>query len=304
MAGKIDISKLAARLGELDKKNSGGEALGIKYADINDGRNQYRLLPGKEDPTDFYAEAWVHYGVGKNANNKGTFVVCPTTTNENAYCPQCALSKEMYSLSKKKDDNYSKQAKQFMRKKRVYFNVIDRSADLSSYSKNEEGKWVNAEGDIESPVYVLPTGVGVFKDILKMLIDPEYGEVILDTEAGLDLIITKTGKGQFDTEYAVSFARKETPVGFDQWEDAMNDLSGFSKPRTAEEIEAIMNGETPASETSKDTGGPKDISEEEDHPKTPKKDSKPAEEPASGGDDDMSDEIAAALARRRAGKGN
>lgn len=292
---KLDISKLAARLGELNKPRESGEGTGVSFINIKDGRNQVRLLPGKEDPTEFYEECWVHYGVGKSGSNKGTFVVCPTTTNEHAKCPQCELSKELKALSKKKDDNYDKQAKQAYRKKRVYFNAIDRADDLTSFVKDDEGNWLNAEGEKESPIKVLGTGIGVFKDILGLLTDPEYGEAILDPEDGLDLIITKTGSGQFNTEYKVTATRKEVPLDFDAWEENLNDLSALVVPKTYDDIATIMDGGDPSSSTEdededEDKGGAVDISD----PDYDKSDDKE--------EDDLKDDIQAALARRRKGK--
>jgi hypothetical protein len=270
MAGKkLDIAALAARLGELNKPAQSGEGSGVSFVDIKDGRNQVRILPGKDDINDFYKEVWVHYGVGKSANNKGTFLVCPTTADENAYCPVCALSKQFKKMSKKKDDNHDKQAKSIYRKKRVYYNAIDRAVDLSKFTKNEDGKWLNAEGEEESPVKVLGTGVEVFKGIVGLLIDPEYGQAILDTEEGLDLIITKTGSGQYSTSYDVKATRKEVPLDFDEWHECLNDLEALAKIKPQAEIEAIMNGEEPSGkddsdDEEEDDGKPVDISENPD----------------------------------------
>lgn len=289
---KIDVEKLAKRLGELNKNQGGGrEGSGVRYADINDGRNQYRLLPGKDDPTEFYAEAWVHYGVGKGKENpKGTFVVCPTTKNEKAYCPQCELAKQLRKLSKRKDDTYDKQARQAMRKKRVYYNVLDRADDLSIYKKNEEGKWINTKTEEEeSPVAVLAAGIKIHKDILGLICNPDYGPVMVDVDEGLDTVIEKSGSGQFGTEYKVSATRKETPAGFDAWEECLNDLSKLIEPKTADEIAEIMSGADPDDNKEDD----EEEGEEESNPNSSDK-----EEPAED-EDDIQAEIKAAIERRR-----
>jgi hypothetical protein len=307
MAGKLNIAALAARLGELNQPRGGGGG-GMSFVDIKDGRNQVRLLPGKDDPNEFYVEVWVHYGVGKtDKNSKGTMLVCPKTHNENAYCPVCELSSQLKKMSKKKDDNYDKQAKSVYRKKRVYFNAIDRAEDLSKYEKDGDGKWINKEsGDEESPVKVLGSGVEVFKAVLGLLVDPDYGDIILDTADGLDLIITKTGSGQFNTSYDVKAARKESVVGFDLWQEALNDLKSLAKVKTAAEIEAIMNGEDPNSgseseegEDKKDDGKPVDISDPDYDPDTEAEGDKGAKDAEQ---DALQDEIQQALARRRGNK--
>lgn len=284
----LNISKLAERLAQL---NSGGkqQTSSLSFLSIKDGRNVVRILPGKGE-SDFATEVWVHYGVGKSEQNKnGTMVVCPTTKGENQSCPVCELSKQLRSLSKKKDDNYDKQSKQLYRKKRVYFNAISREEDLSNYEFVED-KWKNKEsGDEESPVKVLGTGIGIYKDILSLIVDPEYGD-ITDPVKGLDLIITKSGSGQFNTEYDVKTVRKESAIGFDGWESALNDLSQLAKVKTYDEIAAIISG-------TKDEADDEDEEDEDEVVTAPKSTAK--EESSDEDDEDLQREIRAAIESRR-----
>ncbi len=250
MAKKLDISALASRLKELDDNSNRGGGSNIGFISIKDGRNVIRVLPPRDDMDSFAVEVWVHYGVGKTeTNKKGTMVVCPKTHGEDKPCPVCDASSELKKLSKKKDDPYDKQAKNLYRKKRVYYNAIDRADDLTKYEQREEdGKqvWYNTEtNEKDSPVKVLGTGIGVYKDILKLIIDPEYGDVT-DADEGLDLIITKSGSGQFNTEYDVKTVRKESAIGFDLWEESLNDLKPLMKARTYDELVALLNGEDPS----------------------------------------------------------
>ena len=288
--GKLDINKLKERLEQLN--NSGGNrnnGPGMNFLNLKDGRNVVRILPPRMDSDMFYEEVWVHFGVGKNAQNKnGTMVVCPKTKDENEPCPVCELADELRKLSKKREDSYDKQARSVRRKKRVYYNAISRDEDLSVYEKNEEGKWINTEtGEEESPVKVLGTGIGIFKDILSLIVDPEYGD-ITDPEEGLDLIITKTGSGQFNTKYDVKTVRKESPIGFDKWEECLHDLSQLAKPRSYDEILALMQGEE--SEQGEDTEDG-ELGNEEPQVESDQVDSDDV--------DSLQDEIKAALARRR-----
>lgn len=274
---KLDIAKLAGRLAELNApRESSGE--GNSYIAINDGRNVVRILPPKDDKSEFAVEAWVHYNVGKTANNKGTLVVCPRTVDEKAYCPVCELSSQLKKMSSKKDDTYDKQAKEVYRKKRVYYNAIDRTDDLTKfeYRVEEEGKpgrWYNTDtGKPESPIKVLATGIEVYKKIIGFIIDPEYGDVT-DPESGLDIIITKSGSGQFNTNYEVISARKESVVGFKGWEKHLNDIAALAVPKPVSEIEALMEGKTTtpsdganikSPEIDHDADKPVDISEPEE----------------------------------------
>jgi len=290
---KLDIAKLAERLAQLNKNNGEGSGTSMNFLTINDGRNVVRVLPPREGADMFYEEAWVHYGVGKTKENKGTMVVCPTTTKEGAKCPMCELSSHFKKLSKKKDDAYDKQAKGIYRKKRVYYNAINRDEDLSIYEyqgEGEDAKWVNTKtNEDESPVKVWGSGVGIFKSILALIVDPEYGDVT-DADEGLDLIITKTGSGQYNTEYDVKTVRKETPVGFDGWETAMNDLSTLIVAKTYDEIANLMEGKE-AEEAEEATQ--EEVDEALSNLPTKEEEAE---------DDDLGDEIKAALAKRRAGK--
>jgi len=251
MAKKLDITKLAGRLAEINASQGGNNSGGATFVTIKDGRNVVRILPPFGEMDSFAVEAWVHYGIGKSdTDKKGKMVVCPKTANENNPCPACELSKQLYSLSKKKDDKAMKEAKQFNKKKRVYYNAIDKADVLEDFELREDPQdkdkqiWFNKKTDEqESPIKVLGTGIGVYKDLIKIIIDPEYGD-ITDPEEGLDIIITKSGSGQFNTEYEVKSVRKESAIEFADWEEHLNDLSVFTKFKSYDDIATMMDGGT------------------------------------------------------------
>lgn len=286
MAGKLNLDKLKERLNELNtNNNNGGGSFG--YVNLKDGRNVVRILPPKENG-EFVQEVFLHYGVGKSeSNKKGTVVVCPTTHGDDKACPICEAVKELRNLSKAKDDTYSKQASQLGRKKRVYFNAIDRSLDLESFTKNSDGKYLDAEGKESNPVQILAVGTTVYKAILGIMCDPEYGD-ITDAQEGLDVIITKSGTGM-NTEYDVKTVRREGPIGFADWESNLNDLTSLAKTKKYDEIAGILTGETtPEGDSDSSTGA----SAGETNTSTE----------AGGSEDsgeDMEAEIQAALRRRR-----
>jgi len=299
MAKKLDITKLAGRLAEINESTGGNNSGGSTFVTIKDGRNQVRILPPREDMDSFAVEAWVHYGVGKSGTDKkGKMVVCPKTTNENNPCPVCELSKQLYGMSKKKDDKAMKEAKQFNRKKRVYYNALDKADVLTDFELREDPKdkdkqiWFNKKTDEqETPVKVLGTGIGVYKDLIKIIIDPEYGD-ITDPEQGLDIIITKSGSGQFNTEYDVKSVRKESAIEFAEWEENLNDLSVFTKHKTYNEIADIMDG---------GTGEEQQATEEDIDEATANLPEKKVDTSDDAGEDDgdMQSEIQKALAARR-----
>lgn len=303
---KVDISKLAQRLAELNSNNNSGSSSSMNFLTINDGRNVVRVLPPVDEDKMFYEEVWVHYGVGKTKENKnGTMVVCPTTHKEGAKCPVCELSSEFKKLSNKKDDSYDKQARAIYRKKRVYFNAINREEDLSVFEyqgEGEDAKWVNTKtGEDESPVKVWGAGVGIFKAILALIVDPEYGDVT-DADEGLDLIVTKTGSGQFNTKYDVKTVRKNTDIGFPEWESAVNDLSQLTKAKTYEEIAKIMLGEEEDTPEPTDDEIKEALSNMEDKSSsTDEEETKPStqEDTSSSEEDDVEAEIRAAILARK-----
>jgi len=286
----LNIEKLKERLAQLNSKGNGGSSMG--FLTIADGRNVLRVLPALNDDDFFYKEVYVHYGVGKTEQNpKGTMVVCPTTDGDGKPCPVCQLSKAYKDASKAKDDQYDKESRSLWRKKRVYYNAIGRDENLSDYKKNSEGKWVNAKGEEENPVKVLGTGVGILKDILGIICDPEYGD-ITDPEKGLDLIITKSGTG-FNTNYDVKTVRKESPIGFEFWKECLNDLAILAKYKTYSEIEAIVNGEETPAET------PASTSTTESSDTSAKEDTTKENTSEGGSSETLEDEIKKALKLRQ-----
>jgi hypothetical protein len=295
----LDISKLAERLAQLSRGNNNSSS-SMGFINIKDGRNVIRLLPKRDgDETSLFGEqeVFVHYGVGKSETNKnGSMVVCPTTYGDDKACPVCELAAELRKLSKKKDDSYDKQARQVQRKKRVYYNAVSRAEDLNSYKYDDgQKKWFNKDGEEESPIKVLGTGIGVYRDVLGIICDPEYGDVT-DFSQGLDLIITKSGTG-FNTEYDVKTVRKESfaiPEDAPEelvtgWKELLHDLSSLAKVKTYSEIGSIMDGgeSTPEPEPDVDEG----------MSNLPPKSNQTVD--SSDDDDALAKEIQAALARKR-----
>lgn len=308
MAKKSMMDILKERLEQLDQKGGSGNN-NLNFLNIKDGRNVIRILPAREDAEVFYEEGFVHYGVGANGKDRGKMVVCPTSKNEDAKCPVCEKSKALWKKSSDKDDDYAKQAKAVGRKKRVYYNAVSRD-DLDSglYEQREvekDGKtvtvwWNTKEDKEESPVKVLATGVGVLKDIIGIILDPEYGD-ITHPEEGLDAIITKKGSGQYGTSYEVKTVRKESEIGVDGWEDLLNDLTVLFVTKEYDEIKKMM-------ETGSDVD---DEDEDEDDYEAPKKSSKRSSKEEdeddtaddsnedSSEDDDVEDEIQKAIQARK-----
>lgn len=273
----LNMEKIAERLAKLNNKGGSND---ISYITIKDGRNVVRILPPKNDEDFFAQEVFVHYGVGATGKDKGTTVVCPSTHGNN--CPICEVVKNLRKKSSDPNDQYAKLASRMGRKTRVYFNAIDRNVDLSEF-EYKDGKWTKG-GKVESPVQILATGIGVYKDILSIITDVEYGD-ITDKDNGLDVIITKSGTG-FNTNYDVKTVRKESAIGLDNWELGLHDLSIFAKTKSYDEIATLMNGGE-SSDEDEDTNKP-----------APNNNSNSVSEDIDE-DSSVADDVLSALARRR-----
>jgi hypothetical protein len=239
----MDIEKLRKKLAETQERmKSGGGGGDFKFWSPKDGRNVVRILPPKPGTEDFYVESRVHYNVGPNKK----MVTCGKVAR--GTCAVCDFVDALFKSGDKEDE---KLAKRMKATSRYYFNVVDRTV-----GEKDEGY-----GDI----LVFGAGATIFTDILGIIVDPDFGD-ITDPDNGRDVIITKSGK-QLDTEYKTQARPVQTELGIDKWEEKMVDLSLFLKPRSDEDLEAILEGKEPSG--NKDDKGDND--------------SKPAGGKASGG---------------------
>ncbi|MNW28087.1 hypothetical protein D3C74_48990 [compost metagenome] len=219
----LDIEALKKKLVETQEKmkGSGGSGGDFSFWSPKDGRNVIRILPAKPGTADdFYAEARVHYNVGPNKK----MVTCGKVARSS-----CAVCDFVDALFKSGDKEDEKLAKRMKATSRYYFNVIDRSVEEDS---EDYGK-----------VLVFGSGATIFTDILGIICDPDYGD-ITDADEGYDIIINKSGKG-LDTEYKTNARPKQTPIGVEDWAEKLVDLSFFSKPKSDEDLEAILEGKDP-----------------------------------------------------------
>lgn len=290
----LNMDKIKRRQEELNKPRGGND---YDFWTPQPGRNVIRVCPPKGDKETFWAECDVHYNVGPD--NK--MVVCLGTFGKP--CPVCEAVEELES-SGNKDDKALASKMRYSHK--VYLNVIDREGEEESDS-----------------VKVLGCGNSIFKEILNLICDPDYGD-ITDIEEGYDLIITKKGKG-LKTEYTVNAKPKQTPTSDDlseeELQEALIDLDTLVVEKTYAEITAILYGEDSDDdddededededdEDNEDTAEDEDEDEEEEEeedeaPKKSKasKSSKPSGSAAKSKSDGLRDEIQNALKNKKAKK--
>ena len=215
--GILNLDAVRQAKDKMESQSGGG---GIGWAKLNQGRNVVRILWPKGDRKLFYAEGFVHYGLGEEGKTTAT---CPKTFDEHNRCPICEYAEQ---LQKSKDKNDQALGGRLRRRKKVYINVLSRDDESSP----DEPK-------------VLPVGVTILKPLLDVICD--YGDITHPTE-GRDITITKKGMG-LKTEYAVVVKPKISPasenVPPEEMENQMADLEGLFKELTPSELEAMISGD-------------------------------------------------------------
>lgn len=239
--GRLNLDAVRQAKAKLESQGGGGAA----FAKLQQGKNIVRILFPKGNNENFYAEGFVHFGVGEEGKN---MVTCPKTFGEHNRCPICEYVDQ---LRKSKDKNDKALAERIGRRKRVYINVIDRDDD----SDEDEPK-------------VLPIGITILKALLDTMCDPDYGD-ITNPKEGRDVTITKKGQG-LKTEYNVLPKPVTSPasktLSEDELEDKMADLEALFKEQSYDELaEMLHSGEDSDEDTAETSGGDAKGTNEDDY---------------------------------------
>ena len=139
-----------------------------KFYQIPEGSNAVRILPGKDDDHEFYAETKIHRVTGPDGNTKNYH--CRKVHGE--ACPLCDLYYGLWKTGKKEDEDLARQIKP---RARYYMNILDRNS-----------------GDVK----ILSVGVILFKKIIAAMLDEDFGD-ITDLDNGHDFKIIKEMEGQW-----------------------------------------------------------------------------------------------------------
>lgn len=215
---KVDLDKLKQKFQEVSERDSAPQGGDIKWWKPQSGDNNIRILPPWGNSDNFYREVYYHYRVGPN--NKA-FVCLRHEKGEACYL--CELH-ERYRNST--NENLQSIAKDLKPTFRVMYNIVDRDHE-------EDGPQVYA------------SGIKVFKEILGIFADPDYGDVS-DVAEGIDIKLTRTGEGM-DTRYSLLPRRKSSTLHdsqdvVEQWLEDMADLDILAATKTYEEMKAAYEG--------------------------------------------------------------
>lgn len=210
----LDLEALKKKYKEV-KDKVGGD---FTFYRLSDGDNLIRLLPPWKEGVSFYKELRQHYGVGVDKKQ----VLCLRMKGEE--CPICEFVSALYQSG---DPDDAEMAGNLSASTRYNFNVIARSDEAAGPQ-------------------ILTTGPLIFRDFLRFIVDPDWGD-LTDPEQGFDITINRTGKG-LHTKYAVTPKRNPSPVGNAEWLEKMTDLDKLERFVSAEDMKAILYGEGPSSE--------------------------------------------------------
>lgn len=204
---------------DADASSAGSTA----YMKLVEGDNVVRFLPPKIGRPSPLAVTYVHY-VDLPTGDKVQFN-CPRMMAKRS-CIVCAKGDQLRSSRNAADQ---KMGKKLFPRLRVYANVIDRNAERKG-------------------VQILGFGKGVMEDLTAIRQNPRKGGNFTHPETGRDIIITRKGTGQFDTEYDVSPDISASPLHHDpgqadEWLEMSYDLDQFLTVLSDEEIRAKVRGE-------------------------------------------------------------
>ena len=228
----IDLEKLRKQYLEDSKASDGGDFLSM-FLNVQEGTNVVRILPDKEDRL-FYAETKIHRV--PNGENGVKNIHCRKVHGEK--CPMCDAYFGLWDIVNK--GNVSPEAKktaeatarQIKPRSRFYMNVVDRET---------------------SDVKILSIGIILFKKIVSMMVDPDYGD-ITELDTGNDFKIIKEMDGQWH-KYDQSSARPKsseagTKAEIAAWMESLHDIHSLVKLEEFDDVKLAAEELLPSTKES------------------------------------------------------
>lgn len=203
--------------------NSSGSANALdKYLKLEPGKNVIRILPGKKDKMEFYAESAIHRYDDPEGNSRSFH--CRKVHNE--HCPMCEFYFDLWKmhkdlgLEKGKKSKFGDMATKIKGNQRYYMNVIDRRLQESG----------------QNPVKIFSTGKKLFAKIMSDVLDQDYmdqddpeNSLIIDLKNGNDYIVDLGKSGEFNSYDGSKVRTKKSPAGTNaeiaSWMESATDLS-------------------------------------------------------------------------------
>ena len=213
----LDTGVLKQRQEETEKRRK--ESAGKEFFNLADGKNSIRILPrsmkyfGPDKDDDFAVRYYVHYNMFEADGYK--MIVCNKTTGHG--CPLCD------EISRLNDKTLSSRIRA---KERFMYNVLDMS---------------------DSKIKLLETGPKIYDEILKFVLNPEWGD-LFGLDNGRNVTIEKIPAEKSGTgwvEYSVMpspMISDVTPALLEGWEAEVDRLvEKIPEIRTLEEFQRVAN---------------------------------------------------------------
>lgn len=216
-----------------DIENTGGTNI---FAKLKEGKNKFRFLPplpGRK----WRRVTFVHY-IDIPGGDRAS-IVCPRIEAKRA-CVICEKEKHLWEHSDELESKGKvaaaeadrKVAKKLRAKRRAYANVIDRN-------------------NPESGPMVLGFGTMIEESLVELRKDEEEGGDFTNPgPEGFDIIINRSGTGQFDTKYETKRSKVECALAEDvqqlnTWIKNQHNLERFCKVMSDSDIAKVLRGEKP-----------------------------------------------------------
>lgn len=187
-----------------NKRSNGMDPSLYPHWDIpNDSSVVLRFLPDADTKNDYF---WrerqmmnIEFGGVKGDPSARPFVVkvpCIEMWEENA----CPIHAELRAWYKKKDDELSKLASKYWKKKSYIMQGFVRNSPITE------------ESEPENPIRRFLVSPQIHNIIRAGLLDPEIENLPTDYNAGLNFTVNKTTKGQYADYATSSYSRRESSL--------------------------------------------------------------------------------------------
>lgn len=206
---------------------------------LEEGSHKFRFLPPRAGETSPFKIVWEHY---VDLASGGTGFVCPREMAKQP-CPTCRESARLLLSDKPADQE---RGKRLQPRQYTYALVIDRNDEAAGAK-------------------VLRIGRSVHQDLLNFRNELKLN--FTHPQTGIDIIITRKGKGLNDTEYkTITDPEGRSPLCETNEElidlfESLPDLNSYARVPPIEEIEARLRGEkfTPQQIGVRDAGKPSQL---------------------------------------------
>ena len=216
----VNIEQLRKKYQEINNPGSGGNADFLsKFFMMDEGTSVVRVLPSKDEDSEFYAETAIHRLNDKNYH-------CPRI--KGGKCPVCDtyydMWKEINAIGKEtpQGKEMADVARQIKARKRYYLNVVDRR---------------------DNSVKILSVGQKLFGKVLDCFFDEDFGD-ITDLKEGWDFKIVKDTQGQWPNYDKSAPKPKPSSAGSDKenatYMEELHDIHGLVKVADYDELKSMM----------------------------------------------------------------